>query len=71
MRVRDLIPYIDEQQEIVIRASDGGKTIAGTASLIRHKQNVKEVKDMIDKNIDCVYYHCWKMFIMVEVDKEM
>ncbi len=71
MRVRELLPFIDCQQEIVIRASEGGKAVSGTARDIRHNTNNKEVKDLLDRNILSIYNHCWKMYIIVEVDKEM
>ena len=67
MRVRDLLPFIDDRQEIIIRETEGGKTLAGTAQVIRQKQDMKEVKDFLDRNIDCIYNHCWKMYIIVEV----
>lgn len=31
MRVRELLPFIDGQQEMVIRTSEGGKAVGGTA----------------------------------------
>lgn len=71
MRVRELLPFIDENQEIVIRASEGSKTLGGTALVIKHNQDMKEVKEFLDRNIVSVYNHCWKMYIIVEVYKEM
>lgn len=71
MRVRELLPLIDENQEIVIRASEGTKTIAGTASEIRNNQNKKEIEDFLDRNIECVFNYSYKMYIMVELYKEM
>ena len=71
MRVRDLLPYIDNHQEMVIRASEGGKAVGGTARDIRHNTNKKEVKDLLDRNIVCIYNHCWKLYIIVKVYKEM
>lgn len=71
MRVRDLISFIDDQQEVVIRASEGGKTLGGTARDIRHNTNKKEVKDLLDRNIECIYNRCWKLYIIVKVYKEM
>ena len=71
MRVRELLPFIDDQQEIVIRASEGGKAVGGTARDIRHNTNKKEVKDLLDRNIECIYNHCWKLYIIVKVYKEM
>ena len=49
MRVRELLPFIDGQQEMVIRASEGG-----TARDIRRNTNKKEVKDLLDRNIECI-----------------
>lgn len=66
MRVRELLPFIDENQEIVIRECEGPKTIAGTASEIRHNQNKKEIEDFLDRDIECVFNHAYKMYIMVE-----
>ena len=66
MRVRDLLPFIDDQQEIVIRAAEGGKTLGGTARVIRHKQDMLEVKEFLDRNIVTVFNHCWKMYIIVK-----
>lgn len=71
MRVRELLPFIDDQQEVVIRASEGGKQLGGTARVIRHKQDMKEVKEILDRNIVTVYNHCWKMYIIVKFYKEM
>lgn len=71
MRVRDLLPYINEHQKIVIRARDGSKTLEGTASEIRHNQNKKEIEDFLDRDIESVFNHAYKMYIMVEVYKEM
>lgn len=71
MRVRELIPLIDDQQEVVILSSEGGKTLGGTAQVIRHKQDMEAVKEFLDRNIVNVYNHCWKMYIIVEVNKEM
>lgn len=71
MRVIELLPFIDDQQEMVIRASEGGKSLGGTASDIRHNTNKKEVKDLLDRNILSIYNHCWKMYIIVKLDKEM
>lgn len=53
MRVRDLISFIDDQQEVVIRASEGGKTLGGTARDIRHNTNKKEVKVYKEMNFEC------------------
>lgn len=44
MRLIELLPFIDDQQEMVIRASEGGKSLGGTARVIRHNTNKKEVK---------------------------
>lgn len=71
MIVRELLPFIDDQQEMVIRASEGGKALGGTARDIRHNTNKKEVKDLLDRNIECIYNHCWKMYIIIELHKEM
>lgn len=58
-------------RKIVIRASEGPKTIAGTASEIRRNKNKKEIEDFLDRNIECVFNHAYKMYIMVELYKEM
>lgn len=71
MRVRELLPFIDDQQEMVIRASEGGKGVGGTARDIRHNTDNKEVKDLLDRNILSIYNHCWKLYIIVKVYKEM
>lgn len=69
MRVRDLLPFIDEQQEMVIRTSEGGKTVGGTAYEIKYNQ--KKCQELLDADIVCVYNHCWKMYIIVEFQKAM
>lgn len=71
MRVRELLPFIDDNQEIVIRASEGGKAVSGAARDIRRNTNNKEVKDLLDRNIECIYNHCWKLYIIVKVYKEV
>lgn len=71
MRVRELLPFIDEQQEMVIRTSEGGKAVGGTARDIKHNIDKKEVKDLLDRNILSIYNHCWKLYIIVKVYKEM
>ena len=71
MIVRELLPFIDYNQEIVIRASEGGKAVSGTARDIRRNTNKKEVKDLLDRNIECIYNHCWKLYIIVKVYKEV
>lgn len=43
MRVRELVPFIDGQEEMVIRTSEGGKAVGGTARDIRHNTDKKEV----------------------------
>lgn len=45
MRVKELIPFIDDHQEVVILSSEGGKTLGGTAQVIRHKQDMEAVKE--------------------------
>lgn len=71
MRVRELIPFIEGHQEVVILSSGDGKTLGGTARVIRQKQDTEEVKQFLDRNIVNVYNHGWKMYIIVEVYKEM
>lgn len=71
MRVRELLPFIDDQQEIVIRTSEGGKAVGGTVREIKHNKDKKEVKDLLDRNILSIYNHCWKLYIIVKVYKEM
>lgn len=44
MRVRELLTFIDDKQEMVIRASEGGKTVCGTARVIIQNTDKKEVK---------------------------
>lgn len=39
MRVKELIPFIDDHQEVVILSSEGGKTLGGTAAY--HRKKVK------------------------------
>lgn len=46
MRVRDLLPFIDDHQELVIYASEDGKAMGGTAYEIRQKQDIKKVKEL-------------------------
>lgn len=53
MRVRELLPFIDDQQEMVIRASEGGKSLGGTARDIRHNTNKKEVKVYKEIKFEC------------------
>ena len=71
MRVRDLLPFIDDHQELVIYASEDGKAIGGSAGEIRQKQDMKKVKEFLDRNIVTVYNHCWKIYIIVKVYKEI
>ena len=71
MRVRELLPFIDDQQEMVIRTSEGGKAVSGTARNIKHNTDKKEVKDLLDRNILSIYNHCWKLYIIVKKYKEM
>ena len=71
MRARELLPFIDGQQEMVIRTSEGGKAVGGAARDIRRNTNKKEVKDLLDRNILSIYNHCWKLYIIVKVYKEM
>lgn len=66
MRVRDLLPFIDDQQELVICANEGGKAMGGPAREIRQKQDNKKVKEFLDRNIVTVYNHCWKLYIIVK-----
>ncbi len=66
MRVRDLLPFIDDHQELVIYASEDGKAMGGTAQEIRQKQDKKKVKEFLDRNIVTVYNHCWKLYIIVK-----
>lgn len=61
-----VLPFIDDQKEMVIRTSEGG-----TARDIRHNTDNKEVKDLLDRNILSIYNHCWKLYIIVKVYKEM
>ena len=70
MRVRDLLPFIDGNQEIVIRTSEGPKTLGGTACVIKHKQDMKEVKEFLDRDIVCIFNHCFKLYIIVNFYKE-
>ena len=69
MRVRDLLPFIDKNQEVVIRAGEGGNTLSGTAYTINVNQ--EKCKEFLDRNIVCIYNHCWKMYIIIELHKEM
>lgn len=66
MRVRDLLTFIDDHQELVIYANEDGKAIVGTAQEIRQKQDKKKVKEFLDRNIITVYNHCWKLYIIVK-----
>lgn len=66
MRVRDLLPFIDDHQELVIYANEDGKAMGGPALEIRQKQDLKKVKEFLDRNIVTVYNHCWKLYIIVK-----
>lgn len=69
MRVRQLLPFIDENQELVIRPTEGSKCCAGTVYDINKNQKVSQ--PFLDSDIVCIYNHCWKIYIIVELNKEM
>ena len=69
MILRQLIPFIDENQELVIRPAHGSKCCAGTAKDILCNQKV--CKYFLDSDIVCIFTHTWKMYINVKLSKEM
>lgn len=71
MRVRELLPFIEEHQEVVIRYTEGGKAISGTAREIRLYQNQEEIEKILDKHIVRIFNHCFKMYIIVQFYKEL
>lgn len=71
MRVRELLPFIAEQQEIVIKCTEGGKAISGTAREILINQNHEEIEIFLDKHIVRIFNHCFKMYIIVQFYKEL
>lgn len=69
MTVRKLLPFIDNQQEVVIIAEHGGNALSGTALDIH--EHMKEAEEFLNADIKKVYTHFWKLYIIVEFYKEM